>query len=223
MPALVINPIPPHYSSPSLGSSSTPPTSPPSIPPSPRSEPITLAHALHRAQRPPSRLTTIRNRRLCYLRSNPSYFTSPDLELADPLLYDRLIRRFLTPAEREEQGRTRGFSGVLEADILRSEAKIAAIQDAEADTEEKAVKMNGDEVETREEGEELWRRVMTERFLAGNDKEVDYKTIDENEAWDGEEMRRDEEERWFDAETPRWVDGGGEEEGLCTDTGVLDY
>jgi hypothetical protein len=43
------------------------------------------------------------------------------------LLYDRCIRRFQTPAEREADGKKKGYSGVLEADLYRSEAKIAAL------------------------------------------------------------------------------------------------
>src|SRR6201994_2017952 len=68
----------------------------------------------------------VKNRRKRYLDHNPSYF-NPSLELADPLLYDRLVRRFQTPAEREAEGRKKGYSGVLEADLYRSEAKVAAL------------------------------------------------------------------------------------------------
>ncbi|RDL41571.1 uncharacterized protein BP5553_01550 [Venustampulla echinocandica] len=69
----------------------------------------------------------IKNRRILYLERNPSYFTQPDLELLDPLLYDRCVRRFQTPTEREADGRAKGYSGVLEADLYRSEAKLAAV------------------------------------------------------------------------------------------------
>jgi hypothetical protein len=65
----------------------------------------------HAAEKPSA--VRVKNRRKRYLDLNPSYFTSPNLELADPLLYDRLIRRFQTAAEREADGRAKGFSGVL--------------------------------------------------------------------------------------------------------------
>ncbi|KAI5791834.1 coiled-coil domain-containing protein-domain-containing protein, partial [Geopyxis carbonaria] len=146
-----------------------------------------------------------------------SYFSSPDLELADPLLYDRLIRQFLTPAEREAQGRERGWSGVLEADLTRAEAKVAAIADSEADTEARAENGRGEQVETKEEGEELWRKVMTLRFIEGKDIDVDYAEIDGNEEWDDiETEKREEEEKYFDAETPSSVTG-------AEDTGIQDY
>jgi hypothetical protein len=41
----------------------------------------------------------------------------------DPLGYDRLVRRFQSPAEREAEGRRKGFAGVLEADLWRAEAR----------------------------------------------------------------------------------------------------
>ncbi|KAE9365314.1 hypothetical protein N431DRAFT_430820 [Stipitochalara longipes BDJ] len=69
----------------------------------------------------------VKNRRKLYLDRHPSYFTNADLELADPLLYDRCIRRFQTAAEREADGKAKGYSGVLEADLYRSEAKLAAL------------------------------------------------------------------------------------------------
>jgi len=47
---------------------------------------------------------------------------------SDPLLYDRCIRRFQSAAEREADGKARGYSGVLEADLYRSEAKLAALK-----------------------------------------------------------------------------------------------
>ena len=50
----------------------------------------------------------------------------------DPILYDALIRRFQTPAEREKEGREKGYSRVLEVDLLRGEARLTQLgQDAD--------------------------------------------------------------------------------------------
>lgn len=46
-------------------------------------------------------------------------------------MYDRCIRRFQTAAEREADGKAKGYSGVLEADLYRSEAKLAAVRNAQ--------------------------------------------------------------------------------------------
>ena len=45
----------------------------------------------------------------------------------DPILYDALIRRFQTPAEREKEGREKGYSRVLEVDLLRGEARLTQL------------------------------------------------------------------------------------------------
>jgi len=79
-----------------------------------------------RAPRSPaqSAQVRVRNRRREYLERNPAYFDSMEHELADPLLYDALIRRFQSHADREKEGRKKGYSRVLEVDLLRGEAKL---------------------------------------------------------------------------------------------------
>jgi len=177
-----------------------------------------------------------------YLDRHPSYFTSPDLELADPLLYDRCVRRFKSAAEREADGRSKGYSGVLEADLYRSEAKLAALKGQNSDGEpvqpaESSLPfvsyVRGDEGEvlpedpdevpkSREDGFERWKFEMTLKFLKGEDQDFDYKEVDENDEWDVIESK-EEEERWFEDEEPEWV---GEEEGAHTaggETGIQDF
>lgn len=101
-----------------------------------------------RAPRSPAQSSQVRisNRRREYLERNPAYFDSMEHELAgtyvsvvashksevanvltlraDPLLYDALIRRFQSYADREKEGRKKGYSRVLEVDLLRGEAKL---------------------------------------------------------------------------------------------------
>ncbi|ORY18238.1 coiled-coil domain-containing protein-domain-containing protein [Clohesyomyces aquaticus] len=61
-----------------------------------------------------------KNRRKRYLEVHPEYFSDPDLELADPILYDRWIRRFKSAAEREAEGRAKGLSGLLQSHAATS-------------------------------------------------------------------------------------------------------
>ncbi|KAJ9132378.1 hypothetical protein NKR23_g11316 [Pleurostoma richardsiae] len=91
----------------------------------------------------------IKNRRREYLDRHPEYFNSTEHELADPLLYDALIRRFQTPAEREAESKAKGYSGVLETSLLRGEARleqlaktthIGGAQHAQPDSAESAEK-----------------------------------------------------------------------------------
>jgi len=192
----------------------------------------------------------IKNRRKLYLDRHPSYFTSPDLELTDPLLYDRCIRRFQSASEREADGKAKGYSGVLEADLYRSEAKLAAIKAQTSLVGESSSSKAGpsspsapsvpfvsyargengevlpeeeDEVpRSKEEGFERWKFEMTLRFLSGEDQDFDYKTVDENDEWDAVE-RRESEERWFDEEEPEWI--ADEAEGVLHggETGIQDF
>ncbi|KAI0400074.1 coiled-coil domain-containing protein-domain-containing protein [Xylaria palmicola] len=94
-------------------------SSPPSERPQPR-PPRTPAHAAR---------IRVRNRRREWLSRNPSYLRSLEHELADPVLYDALIRRFQSAEEREAEGRAKGFGRVLEVDLLRGEARLAKLAD----------------------------------------------------------------------------------------------
>jgi len=145
-----------------------------------------------------------KNRRMKWLETNPDYF-SGDLELADPLLYDRLVRRFQSAAEREAEGRRKGYSGILEADILRGEAKLDALQHVDPNVaitykrgpDGQIVAEDKDEVpQSKEEGLEMWRKQMEWRFLKGGDTDFDYSSVDNNEAYDDHTAEeRDEEEK----------------------------
>ena len=64
-----------------------------------------------------------------------------------------------------------------------------------------------DAAENQADGIQRWRREMTERFLRGEDVDFDYRTVDENEDWDDRvQQERDEEDQWFAAEEPCWID-----------------
>ncbi|ROV94920.1 hypothetical protein VSDG_07099 [Cytospora chrysosperma] len=82
-----------------------------------------------RPQRSPEQAAKIRvqNRRREYLQKNPSYFDSVEHEFADPDLYDTVVRRFQTPAEREAEGRSRGWGKVLESSLMRGEARLERV------------------------------------------------------------------------------------------------
>lgn len=47
---------------------------------------------------------------------------------SDPLLYDRLIRRWQTAAERQDAGRSRDYAEVLETGFMRAELRMEGIQ-----------------------------------------------------------------------------------------------
>ncbi|KAL2868546.1 uncharacterized protein BJX67DRAFT_379925 [Aspergillus lucknowensis] len=183
----------------------------------------------------PSPSTQTKNRRKRYLDLHPEYF-SADLELADPLLYDRLIRRFQTPAEREAEGRAKGFSGVLQADLLRSEAKIDALSHPDPHAmfsyargpNGEILAEDRDEIPgSKEEGETAWRWEMTMRFLRGEDEDFDYAAVDGNEEYDD---LSEVQEQYFDDEEPEWLvegaeggEGGDVRARLQGETGIQDF
>lgn len=128
-----------------------------------------------------------------------------------------MIRRFQTAAEREKDGKDRGYSGVLEANLVRSEAKLEALQNPDPnsplvytkapDGSITAVEQDWDNrPTTREEGLQKWRDVMEMRFLRGDDMDFDYQIVDDNTEYDDseeedrsklEEYLRDEEEHFL--------------------------
>ncbi|KAI1943497.1 hypothetical protein LOZ66_000080 [Ophidiomyces ophidiicola] len=179
--------------------------------------------------RPPASIQ-IKNRRKRYLEAHPDYF-SAGLELADPLLYDRLIRRFQTAGEREEEGRAKGYSGALEADLMRAELKMEALAHPDPNAtmtytrgpQGEILAEEDDEIPaTREEGEERWKTEMELRFLRGADPDFDYAAVDECEDYDD---LSEEQDKYFDDEEPEWLVEKGEDGQveLRGETGVQDF
>ncbi|KAJ5948837.1 hypothetical protein N7454_002144 [Penicillium verhagenii] len=184
----------------------------------------------------------IKNRRKRYLDIHPEYY-SAELELAanpvgytilDPLLYDRLIRRFQTPQEREAQGREKGFSGVLQADLLRSEAKMDALAHPDPHSMLNYTRGPNGEIlaedrddipSSKEEGEKQWQWEMGLRFMRGDDDDFDYATVDKNEEYDDLSELQDE---YFEDEEPEWVvgdeiQGDNARAQLQGETGIQDF
>jgi hypothetical protein len=106
------------------------------------SSPISYERPQPRPPRSPAHAaqTRVRNRRREWLSRHPSYYLSLEHELADPLLYDALIRRFQTHEQREKEGRAKGFGRVLEVDLLRGEARLSRLA---GNAREKADGRNG--------------------------------------------------------------------------------
>ncbi|KAL8856480.1 MAG: hypothetical protein Q9178_006950 [Gyalolechia marmorata] len=115
-----------------------------------------------------------------------------------------------TAAEREADGKKKGYSGVLEADLWRSEAKIDALSKNGKDGQEmnygrsangEIIAEEKDEVPTsKEEGERRWREQVELRFLRGEDADFNYRTVDENDQYDAPEESQDIQDQWFEEE-----------------------
>lgn len=127
---------------------------------------------------------------------------------------------------------------MLEADLWRSEAKIdalanpddAALMQYRRDASGGIVAEEKDEIPmNKEEGMQRWRKEMELRFLKGDDTDFDYRTVDESEEYDDRGIEdREEEEKWFEDESPAWVqeDENGTptaDKAITGQTGVQDY
>lgn len=135
------------------------------------------------------------------------------------------MRRFQSAAEREAEGRARGAAGALEASLVRSEAKVEALQQQQEGSGDSARNENplvyergvdgaiigleedvGERVQGKAEGWKRWEDVMRRRFLRGEDGEFDYGVVDEGEEFDDlEEEGRAVQEGWFDGEGEEFV------------------
>lgn len=142
------------------------------------------------------------------------------------------MRRWQSPGEREVDGKRKGFSGILEADILRGEAKTQALQhpdveslftykrgpDGRIQLEDK-----NDAPVDKADGLQRWRLVMESRFLRGADDDFNYKEVDENEAYDDHNIEEQEAaEKYFDEEEPEFVQKTKSTE-LQGETGIQDF
>jgi hypothetical protein len=132
------------------------------------------------------------------------------------------VRRFQSTAEREAEGRAKGYSGILEADLYRSEAKLEALKSQKypSGPDGRLLPEDPDEIPAdKEEGLSRWKHQMTMRFVNGEDNDFPYSEVDENEEWDVIE-NREAEDRWFEDEEPQWV---GKDDGPQGETGIQDF
>ena len=154
----------------------------------------------------------------------------------DPLAYDRLVRRFQSAPEREAEGRKKGYSGVLEADLWRSEAKLAAAKKSLNASDASYKESDGGEIATgekdeipkdKQDGLERWQKHMELMFLRGGDQEFDYSSVDQSEEYDDRELEeREVEEAWFGEEEPQWImdtESSGQSKALTGQTGQQDF
>ncbi|KND87942.1 hypothetical protein TOPH_07354 [Tolypocladium ophioglossoides CBS 100239] len=170
------------------------------------------------------------NRRREWLERNPSYFESLEHELADPILYERLVKRLQTAAERQDEGKAKGFGRTLEADLARGEQRLSSLDSNGAD-DGHAPGLPAEGIDDpwdsaasgKEHGGELWHEFLKERFIRGGDDEFDYEEVDDNEELDVL-ARREAEDEWFEDEEPSWAaEGDADVRVRQGETGVQDF
>lgn len=131
----------------------------------------------------------------------------------------------------------KGYAGVLEADLWRSEAKMESLRRDSTTKPAHSTGLSADELgkeditgprrtsdqgkdgrinddvideapTNKEEGLQMWREEMEIRFLAGLDEDFKYDDVDAGQEDDGSEEEREEEEKWFNEEEESWLGEG---------------
>lgn len=156
---------------------------------------------------------------------------------ADPVLYERLVKRFQTPAEREAEAKAKGYGRTLEADLVRGETNLSNLSQSSeyssrSSSQERDAKVLGGggagtntwdaEAENKEHGMQLWHAYLEARFVEGLDEEFDYENVDNNDNYDTMAIQ-DAEDAWFDNEEPGWADGDSQYPVRGGETGVQDF
>lgn len=165
--------------------------------------------------------------------------------MSDPDLYQKLVLKFQSPAEREAEVRSKGWGKTLESSLMRGEARLGKIAPSAtgdsipeststspaAHSKSCGVKaidftvanLVDEQPATKEEGHAVWDAFLRERFVRGEDDDFDYGKVDENEDLDSLEQM-DREEAYFDEEEPEWADDSDLDEtntGLSADDGDM--
>lgn len=138
-------------------------------------------------------------------------------------MYDRLIRRFQSPAERKEDAKKKGYAGVLEADLWRGEAKLEALREKDGysssvtvTTRKKEAMSGGESTSESDTGLIIGRKQMFD-FIDDDDEDEPRNKADGEKMWRKEIERRfvagrDEDfEEYDDVDDGRWDDGLEEE------------
>ncbi|KAM0415909.1 hypothetical protein ACHAPT_013120 [Fusarium lateritium] len=189
-----------------------------------------------REPKSPRRVAQIQaqNRRREHLARHLSYFESLEHELADPVLYERLVKRFQTASEREAEGKAKGYGRTLEADLQRGEAKLSRLKESDGPGRApNGIEHSAGDLEhpwekpakDKAHGLQLWHAFLEERFVHGLDEDVDYLPIDGDEDLDTM-IRQDAQDAWFDDEEPSWVDddvSGTALQSRRGETGIQDF
>lgn len=169
------------------------------------------------------RCIQVKNRRyeaLQRLIKEGSYFSDCEMKERNPLLFEQMIGQFMTEKEITDlhsKAEEMKFSTLLMTQMEKNRINLKQQQQQD---EEDCAWEEGDSSESEMEDDppalnsdekQLFRNeflsVMYEQFLSGKDKDFDYSSVDGNTDYDELQIRgRDEEERYFDAEEPDWIE-----------------
>lgn len=144
--------------------------------------------------------------------------------LADPLLYDTLIRRFLTLAEREADSKTKGYARLLEGSLLRGEERLAKLRESnpvpvpvpvnrgDSAEEEEADEDEDVEMHEGEPGEDEEMQKVEQGRGGGDDEEIGTTRASHNaELLTPPKTRAEGEAQWKEFLRDRFIQGKDED------------
>lgn len=167
-----------------------------------------------------------RNRRFEAAKRMTDYFTEDEMKKRNPLLYERLIGRYLTEEEKAVKDRVDMSNCSLSKIILehldlnrerdlkkkqRDEEEEANMEEfeesdeseADSDSDESGAAGQSKEVtdDFRQRKKEEFLKIMYQSFIDGRDLGFDYSRVDDNSEFDDLDLReRDDEDKYFDEE-----------------------
>ena len=178
--------------------------------------------------------TAVRNRRLTYLNRS-DYLASPEVQQRlFPFLYEKLVIEHKTVREKqaeESAWKSRTLAKVLldagdhieklERQRHRTDEERARDQERFVQEEAIANSLLTNTIKNREESRAFLEKLITEKFLAGEDEEFDYTEVDDDEQYDDwDTIEQDFLEQYFGDEDPEEVEEGRV---LNCETGVQDF
>ncbi|XP_064485528.1 coiled-coil domain-containing protein 97-like [Ornithodoros turicata] len=155
------------------------------------------------------------------LKKDGEYFSDKEMRRRNPLLFEQMVGRYMTEREKQELDKmdvsTVTFSALLMEHMDRTElhsirrrqqdAEEAAFEENDTDSEEEEHEdFTGGTISSNEKNmlKNEFVNIMYESFLAGNDGDYDYGSVDNNAEFDSlKTCQEDEEEKYFDSEEPQ--------------------
>lgn len=164
------------------------------------------------SDRPFSFLFSVLRRPPFLFGSSPSSLPLPYPLAVDPLLYDSLIRHFHTPAEREAEGREKGYSRTLESSLLRGEARLAKLASTTQEAGDTSGGGGGDELPDADEPPTSGAEVPAASLVVGSAAGTTTTGFEIDVAIAPPATTREEgRERWEEFLRDRFVRGGDDE------------
>ena len=150
--------------------------------------------------------TAVRNRRLKYLETvltaEDDYWSEAEMRRRDPAgwrYFAESSREVDEPLEGDTEA-GRGLGGFMLRSMQQRQMRVAEALQMQADASVSMDLGSGPD-DAPAELMDQWKALHRARFLAGEDEFFDYSLVDHNEKYDDfDTMRRDEEEKWFDAD-----------------------